>query len=336
MGYDRMENLALRALKRARHEYYTWRFKQRLNQHPELLGPEKSILITGTGRSGTTWLAEVLRRLPNSVFQTEPLRPPTRGPRELGFGWHQHIPENVEWPEAEQYFYKLLSGLWHHRDSFRFNESKDLTVCEFYIIKFVRAQLLLPWLARKFNNQRTIYILRSPYAVVASQLRHGAWAATEPTFETDLNHRSRYYQAPYTDRWELLKSINSVAGVHAANWAIENEYLINHPRNNKDWITICYEDLVIQPFESLKSFFERAQLPMPQYVSNEFNRPSSSAEQGFDASTDKRLFGWRSNLSAEQYQEINRILDWLGIDFYTREGEPVRERIYNRQPASSP
>ena len=54
--------------------------------------PEDTIVVAGSPRSGTTWLAELLRRLPGYKFLNEPLLLPNNpAAQEVGFEWRTHI-----------------------------------------------------------------------------------------------------------------------------------------------------------------------------------------------------------------------------------------------------
>lgn len=305
------------------------RHRKRLQQHPDKFGPQTSIVICGTGRSGTTWLGTVFSALPNAILQDEPFKPGHPFPKKLGTGFHQHVPQGTDWPELRDYFERLLSGAYFTRGSFPNHNFKAFSTFEYHVFKFIRLQLLLPWLVDQFTFGRLMYSIRNPYAVVASQLKHGAWKATDARFEADLSYRTAYYQAPYTDRIDLVRKVNTVAGVHALNWAIENTYLIKHPYNNKQWVTLGYEDLLRNPEERLRQLFRQFDLPFTEAVEQAIYKQSHSSQHS-NKTIEDRLNKWQKQLSAEDRKTVDLILDEMEVDFFDREGNADLDKIYNR------
>ncbi len=158
----------------------------------------QTIVVAGTGRSGTTWIGDVLTSCRSSVGIYEPLRAnmvpevPTNGlPGEHPCAYLRCQDENPQW---RHFFRRLLDGSitncwirqeWAQESSalppkilpagsrrkfteigsrFRRYRSKNC------IIKEIRANLLLDWLSANFPI-RVIYLVRHPCAVVGSRLR---------------------------------------------------------------------------------------------------------------------------------------------------------------------
>src|SRR6056297_3604377 len=68
----------------------------------------KKVLISGMPRGGTTWLAELLLNINNSILFWEPLRPFRLEEQNLSefskeLGWFPYIPENGEWYKGHRF-----------------------------------------------------------------------------------------------------------------------------------------------------------------------------------------------------------------------------------------
>ena len=70
-----------------------------------------ALLICGDPRGGTTWLAELIKLLPETAMLWEPLAVANvKQFKSLGFQWRQYIPEHESWPEAKALFEDLFAA----------------------------------------------------------------------------------------------------------------------------------------------------------------------------------------------------------------------------------
>ena len=70
-----------------------------------------SILISGSPRSGTTWLMEILEYIPGYTYTFEPLQanffPEAY---KIGFRGRPYLHPDKEWKELEEYLRKIFTG----------------------------------------------------------------------------------------------------------------------------------------------------------------------------------------------------------------------------------
>ena len=137
----------------------------------------QTIVIAGSPRSGTTWLAELLNTIPRSAILWEPLflDADPQLPK-IGFGWRTYVPPDRDRPEMEAYLRRVLTGRVLNPWTLQRTSLRDVYRVKRWIVKFVRANMLLPWLTLRFPTRRPLLLVRHPCAVVASQIRNGAWA----------------------------------------------------------------------------------------------------------------------------------------------------------------
>jgi hypothetical protein len=142
---------------------------------------ERVFILTSSPRSGSTLLGQVLGAIPDSCTLFEPLHP-TYVPQaeKAGFSWRTFVSPEEQWPKGEEFLKRVFEGKmindWTAREmSFRkARKSKRM------IIKFVRANRLLPWICRRFRIPAPILLLRHPCAVISSQLNYGWKNAVRP------------------------------------------------------------------------------------------------------------------------------------------------------------
>jgi hypothetical protein len=278
------------------------------------LEPSKNIVITGSPRSGTTWLAEILSKKKGSFMLFEPLSlTGVKRVKEIGFDWRQHIPEDAKWTEAEHYFTDLLNGkhltpwMLSHSDK---NKLKD---ANYFILKFVRANLLLPWFIKNFKPQKLpIYIVRNPLSVVASQMSLD-WKNTANHFEVSKSKFSNELYGPYAN---VLGKINSTEEHLTAKWCIENRYLLAHPNNNKNWISCTYENLLMNPEIELKNIHKRLDMEFTTDVLTNIQSPSKSSYKDANSYETEKigLDIWKQKLSDEQKNNCLKIISQMGME----------------------
>lgn len=131
----------------------------------------QTVVLSGSPRSGTTWLAELFASISGASVLWEPLHIRNQPElKEMGFTWRTVIYPGTEWPEAERLFSDILSGRRLNLHTAKMCGFKEIWKRKFWVVKFVRANGLLYWLTQKFPVKPPIVIIRHPCAVVSSQM----------------------------------------------------------------------------------------------------------------------------------------------------------------------
>ena len=173
---------------------------------------------------------------------------------------------------------------------------------------------------------KPLYLLRHPFAVAASQMSHGGW-----------NHEFAGFQIPdcpfrefYDRHAAFLATLRSEEEVRVATWCLTNVVPLRHRRNNVDWITIHYEDLVTAPRAELTRAFQAWGMPLPDAVLEQVGVDSSTTDRSrakdeASAGGDARLTKWRSAFSERQVHRMMDVLAYFEITLYGADPLPVRE-----------
>lgn len=305
-----------------------------VNNLPKL---QPNLSIFASPRGGSTWLAQTLKELTNSTLVWEPLfrhqqykinfLNPFAYPEiaESKLFWNQYIPENAEWKEAEVFFSKLFSKQIVNLKLYRFNDISKIKNSNFFLFKFCFGNNLLPWLTNHYQIQPTL-LLRHPCAVVASQLNYGAWNWHKQNFK--FNYEMIKFNEFYAPYREILDSISCVEERLAANWAMTVLTPIKNKKNDIDWVTIAYEDLLINPDKALKKIKNRYNLEWDDRKLNNIINKQSFTKSSFNKNSKNNLNAWQTHLSIHQIDTIIRFIERLGVDFYSTNLEPDYSKIY--------
>jgi len=208
--------------------------------------PDRAILVVGSGRSGTTWLAELLSRRLRARLVFEPFHPhwsPARdrlrlfvAPDEGDAGFRQAAEEVLAG--------RLRSGRLEHTPPTRLPRSR--------VVKDIHVMNALPWFRRQFPHLPLVLIVRHPLAVALSRLRSGAQDGTFAGLATYLATPKGQAEAGASPVARWLPTYNRIRADPeplvqcVAEWCIENTY----PAAVADAydIKLChYEDLVLDP-----------------------------------------------------------------------------------------
>jgi hypothetical protein len=199
-----------------------------------------TIYVAGTGRSGTTWLSDLInhRNQYRQIF--EPLHP--LGPVGSVFPRHLYLRPEDNDPVRLKTARDVLSGQVRGRDVDRFNRR---LVSSQRVIKDISSNLFLKWLHDHFPGMPIIFLMRHPCAVLHSQTSVG-W---QKNLDLMLNQESlvRDYLDPYMAE---LRGMKYAFEQHIAMWCIENYVPLRQFAPGDIHVTF-YEQLCVRPKEEL-------------------------------------------------------------------------------------
>jgi hypothetical protein len=281
-----------------------------------------TIVMTGSPRSGTTWLSEILHTIPRSCILHEPIRPYSVPEIDaLGLGWRPYIAPEVDWPETEEFMRRVLTGQILYRHTTRRASLVEILRNEHWIIKFGRANRLLRWMTEKFPIRTPILLMRHPCAVVASQMRHPSWS---PAASPYVDSR---FLAAYPWVSDILTDVETWEEALAATWCMDYFAPLSTPKP-RPWLLVTYEKLVRHGEEEIGRIFDTLELEVPKSAVKGLRAPSKSAREDAPIlSGEDPLAGWTKHLSKEQVKRILYLVSTFGLDFYGEGLEPDYERV---------
>ncbi|MBW7941670.1 MAG: sulfotransferase domain-containing protein [Candidatus Kuenenia stuttgartiensis] len=285
--------------------------------------PKKNIIITGSPRSGTTWLQELFCDIEKTYPLFEPLHLDGSPKfKEIGFEWGQYIPEDYNWPEAKELFESLFRGQYLTPFMISHARVAQLKNADFLIIKYVRANSLLPWFVRQFDIRPPIYILRHPCAAIASQMKMNWYTCSKFTIPKTK------FPEKYTKYEHILNNINTTLEYVAAKWCLDNIIPLNHHGNNRLWITVFYENLIANPHEEVPYIFYRLNLELPRNLWYKVNVPSAMTGSISPLRQNKieQLSKWKNELSERDIDSILGMLKKFEIKIYDDNIFPVKNK----------
>jgi hypothetical protein len=298
-----------------------------------------NISIFSEPRGGSTWMADLFSKLPQSTLISEPMYiiPAYEELKDVQFAFNQYIPENAVWPEATEYFRKLYNQEIGSLSSLRlYYGNENLCTIDnsrYFIYKDVNSNMLLPWITRQFNVN-PIYLLRHPCAVIASQLKYRHWDYIQNDIKAYFPDPKDRYKDMYEIYHDIIDKISKPEERLAAEWALHNVVPLKHPENNQRWITVSYEQLYKQPESELNRIFQRLQIDMPAEILSAIKKPSGTTIHSSRSTIDNgnQLTTWKQSLEPAQVKNILKIVNEFGISLYDESPEPDYAKVYVQHP----
>jgi hypothetical protein len=205
----------------------------------------KTLLLVGSGRSGSTWLSEVLVEAFSCRLIFEPLRSDVV-PLSKNMPWGSYVDAGDDDAEFHRVMERILTGRVRNPivDAFnvyRFPQRR--------LVKEIRATNLLPWTHAQFPEVPVIYLLRHPVAT--------AWSATELGWKPFLSEFLRQERlmdgplAPYRDVIARHGDDPDLFHRHVLRWCLENSVPIGQLEPGSVHV-VFYENLVEDPYAELR------------------------------------------------------------------------------------
>jgi hypothetical protein len=283
----------------------------------------RSLLVAGTARSGTTWLASLIMSQVPCRLMFEPFHAEKVKVFRL-FHYFQYMRPWEENPALYAYCKKIFTGdirnAWVDR-------RVDRVFFQYRLIKEIRANLFLKWLADSFPQVPMLFIIRHPCAVVSSRMQL-EWATdsdiapllAQPTLVEDF----------LADRMHIIERANTIEGKHAVIWCISN--LVPIKQFGLENMNLAYyEKLVCEPEVEMAKVFNRLNLNYDQQTALEhMDEPSvTTTWESANLTRQKKIGNWKSKLSPVQIDNILSVVNAFGLgalydhSLMPKEGNPV-------------
>ncbi|QDH79018.1 sulfotransferase [Echinicola soli] len=279
--------------------------------------PEDGIVIFADARSGSTWLMELLGHIPGSIINWEPLHK-ERGVVPVNFNWgdRPYIPLD-DTHEAYQDCIRDILSLRKYSDwTIGKNSPEGLVKGKIVLTKFVRANLLIPWMCQQVKfKHKPLLLMRHPIDTCLSQLRaFGSRTNDYGEIPSGINN------ARFTHHRKMMKQAQNDLEYKIVLWCINNMPILENPCLG-DWVEVVYyEDLIIDPRKQLRSILGRIipYVHIPEVMSLiPLRAPSeTNLHGGLENSPVKQLYKNIDAIGYSQKERIQIIFDHFGLKLY--------------------
>lgn len=279
-----------------------------------------TFFVAGTERSGTTWLADLINSRKQFRLIFEPFWA-NRVPECKSFSAQQYLRPDNSSPEFLDSARKILSGslrnLW-------FDKYHRAFVSKKRIVKDVRANLLLGWLAAHFTDMPIVLIVRHPCAVASSQKQARHRFGNLKDHFLNQSKLIEDYLEPFLG---MVENLSTPFEERVFRWCIQT--FVPLKQFNIDQIhVVFYEELCARPEEALEPLFRYLELPfdfteLDLLVPSPVSRSDSAVVTG-ESLVDK----WRDFVTSAEISSAMKILQSFGLDtIYSDSSMPASHRL---------
>lgn len=270
-----------------------------------------TILLAGTGRSGTSWLADIINFrndfryifepfCAREVSQVSELRP------------MQYLrPGNCD-VKYMNIIGDVIGGRIRNSWADRFN---DKLIIRKRLIKVIRANLFLKWINVNFPDIRIVFLMRHPLAVARSKLKWNWGAANRFLEHAELIED---YLSSFKSE---IESCGTTFERILFEWCVDNYVPLKQFKEGEMHI-VFYEHLCVRPQEEVERLFGYLGIEYDHRVNDTISRPSKLCRQDSAVKTGRSLIDtFEDYFTAEQIDRSVEILSMFGLD-----------KIYGKRP----
>ena len=246
------------------------------------------ILVTGSHRSGTTWVGRMLSGSPNVGYIHEPFnvhRWPNWVPARLPHVYMYVCPENGHL--YERAIEDVLAFRYPLRNITAAPNGRQVgqAVAEFGVSLFYRLRRMRPllkdpialmsaeWLADRFGMQ-TVVMIRHP-AAFASSIKRLRWRfdfhnwRDQPLLQRDLI-------GPYEDQVRALaEREHDLVDQAILMWNVTHHVITGYEQRRPEWAFIRHEDLSEEPLKGFRDLYDRLDLTWDAFAEEAILRSST-------------------------------------------------------------
>lgn len=271
-----------------------------------------TVFLSGCGRSGTTWLEDVLNYDNSFRVMFEPFHS-LKIDLIKDWNYRQYIrPGNTDRKFLDPAT-AILSGKIRHP---WIDKSNKNHLPRRRLIKDIRANLIIKWIKYNFPEIPIILLLRHPCAVANSKLKLG-WGAhlNEFLVQEDL-------VADFLDPFkEQIERATDIFDKHIFMWCIEN-YVPLKQFEADDILVMFYEDMCLDPLAEIeKALPFIGKLVSPEIIVKFGKASSESRRDSAINSGDSLVSSWRKDIDDSMIRRSKEILTIFGLQEIYAEGD---------------
>ena len=286
------------------------------------------VWLIGSGRSGTTWVSDMLNYNRGYREMIEPFRPLLI--EEMKFlSLNQYVRPGADFPQLEAIATGVFSGRFTHPDV---DSASKRLIYHGLLIKDVFANLFAYHLCQRFPNVKPALLIRNPFEVALSKHKKSHWNwTTDPRDFLKQPELVEDYLQPFTELIERVGAEGDAITRHVAVWCIINYVPLKQFKKDELQV-VFYEDMVANTNEEVNRFWntlsperQKRAVAIPENI---LLKPSAVSTE-LSSLEAKKNSPWRAKISDAQYKAGMEILEAFGFgDLYQNE-IPNRE-VTNR------
>ncbi len=274
-----------------------------------------AIMVSGMGRSGTSWVGDMINSNNDCRVLFEPFFP-GRVPEANGFEYIQYLNPEHDDPKLARQAGLILSGRLHNQ---WVDRSSLPFPCSHILIKDIRTNLMLGWLKKIEPELRIVVVIRQPLQVILSwkKLKWGrGWANKKRDIDIILSQKMLLEDYPVIKEALNLVDIDDFFESLVLQWCIFQMVPMRQFCDN-DIYYLFYEKLVTRPDEELARLLHFLTMRTEKKLDTSLLLSQSQTNflgRDYRKDTDLLLNGWKNEFSLKQREKAQTIMGLFSLD----------------------
>lgn len=278
----------------------------------------KGIFLTGTPRSGTSWISKIISLSDDILYWREPYNPANVSLMKQQFYYLKNDMEDISYKKFTDLLFKgMFTGF-----SFDYTDKKQMKKLNRrhrHLIKDPTAPFILDWITSKYDLD-VVIVVRHPAGFVSSIIKLG--------WNVDFNIFLRQERlladliGPYKQLLVKYNYRKMDVAKGAVFWCIINFVLWEYIKKYQ-YVWIRYEDICNDPIKEFKRLFNKINLTWNEQVEKTLQSSISSnitfsdnITHKLERNTKKMANIWIERLTSEKLQIIQDIVSIFDLPFY--------------------
>lgn len=266
---------------------------------------KNSVLLVGDGRSGTSWVTNIVNHNEDFICSYEPFHPNKGACRD--WGMFKYIRPDSKERSCLKIASEIITG----------NKNKDnLFIAKKRLIKSIFAHLFLKWIQVNSPGIRIVLLLRHPCAVANSKQRTKSWGWLENPRDF-LNQKELIddFLSPFV---EVIKAADTYFKKQIVIWSVVNWVPLQQFKEGEIHLAF-YENFITSPEEEIQRLFNFIGDDTEKPILNEkilkaLKEPVSLRRDSPISRGKDLLDDWRHDVTDEQLNSALKILKSFGLD----------------------
>lgn len=299
----------------------------------------KHILVTGTHRSGTTWVGRTISQVKNVELVYEPFNlETTRYNFEYKFDhWFEHVPTSPKYSEIQHEFDSYIPNTRFQYPAKICRETgyswkTPLLYMKYLMLSANRPRFLLKdpiallsagWLYERYDL-KVVCMIRNPLAFAGSLKKQG-WDFDFKNF-LDQKKLMNTRLKPFKEEMERIVQESDFIDRISLLWNVLNYVILEYREKYPEWLFMKHEELARNPMEKFRMMYNYLGLEFTQEI-EEYIEEFTSKKNPVEADSNeyqprdakKTVDAWRDRLTDEEIERVKEATSKICKQLYPDE-----------------
>jgi len=297
----------------------------------------KPILLTGSHRSGSTWVGRMIAVSPSIAYIHEPFNikhPPGICGAEFDYWFtyvcksnelqfYHHIKNTLNFKYQLLKEIKVRSGLRSYlgmlKEQYRFSKNRILNKRP--LMKDPIAIFSADWLAKSFDMD-VLVLIRHP-AAFAGSLKKANWKHPFDHFLKQPLLMEHHLSEFETEIKEFVKNDKDIIEQAILLWNLVHYMILQYKEKHPEWIFVKHEDILANPISEFEMIFRKLNLeftPKVKKTIEEFSITTNKDEQSLLKRNSKsNIWSWKERLTTDEINLIREKTYTIAKHFYSED-----------------